>query len=156
MLETNSRLPILIVEDSDEDFDVLAMTFENFGVTNKRLRAGEGSEVFRVLEELSSSGQPLPGLIVLDLNLIGVDGREVLRRLKRDPAYQRIPVAVFSTSSSPRDVETCYAEGAASYSVKPVSLERLEEFVLALKNFWLCNTILPRPSALDRMKKSEV
>lgn len=152
MNEYNHRLPILVVEDSDEDFDVLKITFNQYQIGNPVHRAVDCREVFELLARLQSKDEELPGLIILDLNLIGVDGREVLRRLKLDPTYRRIPVIIFSTSSSPKDIELCYAEGAASYSMKPVSLERLEEFVLSLRNFWLKNSLLPRRSELDRLR----
>ncbi len=150
----NQHLPILVVEDSDEDFDVLKMTFEMKGIVNPILRASEGGEAMRLMEDRRGRGVDLPGLIILDLNLIGIDGREVLKRLKRDPAFYRIPVVVLSTSSSPKDVDACYSAGAASYSVKPVSLERLEKFVDALKCFWLETVILPRRSELDRWRNA--
>ena len=108
------------------------------------MRVAEGRLVTKLLEQRRDAKEELPGLIILDLNLIGVDGREVLRRLKRDPLFASIPVVVFSTSGSSRDIETSYAEGAAAYSIKPVNLERLEHFVKALKAFWLEQTVLPR------------
>jgi CheY-like chemotaxis protein len=141
--ETRRLPPILIVEDSDEDFDILQMTFQQFDVRNPLLRVAEGRLVTALLEKRRATRQELPGLIILDLNLIGVDGREVLRRLKRDPQFVSIPVLVFSTSGSPRDINTSYAEGAAAYSIKPVNLERLERFVKAVKMFWLEHAVLP-------------
>lgn len=152
MSEHNIRLPILVVEDSDEDFDVLKIMFDQYAITNPVYRAVDSREVFELLSNLQAKDEELPGLIILDLNLIGVDGREILRRLKLDPTYRRIPVLIFSTSSSPKDIEICYAEGAASYTVKPVSLERLEEFVSSLKSFWLKNSLLPRRSEFDQMR----
>ena len=146
-MDNNSRLPpILVVEDSDEDFDVLQMTFEHANIQNSLLRVAEGRLVTPLLEQRRQAKQDLPGLIILDLNLIGVDGREVLRRLKRDPQFASIPVVVFSTSGSARDINTSYANGAAAYAVKPVDLERLERFVGAVKSFWLEHAILPRPT----------
>ena len=141
--EPRNLPPILVVEDSDEDFDVLLMTFEQFDIRHPVLRVAEGRLVTPTLDQRRQNKQDLPGLIILDLNLIGVDGREVLRRLKRDPQFASIPVLVFSTSGSARDINTSYAEGAAAYSIKPVNLERLERFVKALKMFWLEHAVLP-------------
>lgn len=146
--QSNTHLPILIVEDSEEDFDVLKITFDYYAIANPLLRVSNGSAVIPLLQDRLSKQEELPGLIILDLNLIGVDGREVLRRLKREVKFNSIPVVVLSTSSSPRDISASYLEGAAAYAVKPVNLERLEKFVFALKSFWLDHTILPRSGDL--------
>jgi CheY-like chemotaxis protein len=146
-------LPILVIEDSDEDFDVLNLSIYEAGIKNELLRASDGLAALRLLNERRERDQVLPGLIVLDLNLIGIDGKEVLKRLKADPVFVRIPTIILSTSSSSKDVETCYSLGAAAYAVKPVSLEKLEAFVLALKGFWLDQAVLPHETHIDRFRR---
>ena len=152
----NDNLPILVAEDSDEDFDLLKLAFKRFGIRNEVIRCEQGEEVLPTLERLTESDATLPGLVLLDLNLIGLDGREVLKLLKGSPVYRKIPVVVLSTSSSPKDIDTCYNEGANSYSVKPVDLERFETFVRRLKEYWLDHVILPRASALEQVRRHNV
>ncbi len=153
---SNKGLSILIAEDSDEDFDLLLLAFKRFGITNNVIRIQRGEEIMPLLQKMHESEGALPGLILLDLNLIGLDGREVLKHLKASLPFKRIPVVVLSTSSSPKDVEVCYAEGANSYSVKPVDLEKFENFVALIKQYWLENAILPRPSPLDLVRSQHV
>lgn len=149
----NESVPLLIVEDSDEDFEILIMTFQKYQISNPVIRCTQGEEVLLFLNDLVSRGQSLPGLILLDLNLIGLDGREVLRQLKDDTTLRKIPVVVLSTSSSPKDVDTCYLYGANSFTVKPVNLEHFERFVKLLKEYWLETAILPRTSSLEFGRK---
>ena len=144
--EATDDFPILVIEDSDEDFDVLQITFANLGLQNQLLRCTEGVGVLPLLKGRLEASLPVPGFILLDLNLIGIDGREVLRRLKSHLVFRKIPVIVFSTSSSRTDIELCYLNGAAAYVVKPVGLDKLELFIERIKAFWLDTAILPRTS----------
>lgn len=146
----NETLSILVAEDSDEDFDLLQLAFQRFNITNKVYRCVQGEDVMPLLESLEKDEVGLPGLVLLDLNLVGLDGREVLKLIKKRLPFKRIPVVVFSTSASPKDIETCYAEGANSYSVKPVDLDRFEAFIALLKQYWMDSAILPRPPSQMR------
>ena len=86
---------------------------------------------------------PRPGLIVLDLNLPGIDGREVLRRIKQDENIKSIPVVVLTTSNNPKDVEDCYRYGVNSYIVKPINFSQLKRDVQMLVDYWFEVTTLP-------------
>ena len=143
-------LPILVIDDSDEDYDVLTLTFRRMQIENEIFRCVAGEEVFPFLEARRLAQLPPVGLIMLDLNIIGMDGRMVLATLKNDVHHRAIPVLVFSTSSSPKDIESSYLAGASSYSVKPVDLAQLEDFVDALKRFWLDYSMLPKAAGLAR------
>ena len=83
-------------------------------------------------------------MILLDLNLPGTDGREVLEDIKGDAELQSIPVVVLTTSSDERDIEACYQAGANSYVQKPVNLDGFIEAIRRLKDYWLEIAILPR------------
>jgi Response regulator containing a CheY-like receiver domain and an HTH DNA-binding domain len=86
---------------------------------------------------------PRPSIILLDLNLPGTDGRDVLEQLKQDQKLKEIPVIIFTTSSNPKDVEFCYQKGANGYLIKPVDSEELEKTVQAFVEFWLEVNTLP-------------
>ncbi len=83
-------------------------------------------------------------MVLLDLNMPGTDGREVLREIKQDPDLKSIPVVVFTTSFDERDVNHCYQFGANSYMQKPVDLEGLIKAVQRMSDFWFAVVILPR------------
>lgn len=141
---------MLVAEDSDEDFEMLQWAFGEADVRNPLIRVAEGAQVLSTLARVKDEGGELPGLILLDLNLIGLDGREVLRLLKGHQAFRKIPVIVFSTSANPRDVEACYDGGASAYSTKPADLDRFADFARQLKNYWLEYVILPEAPLIAR------
>lgn len=103
------------------------------------------------VESIPSQGStrvssPRPGLIVLDLNLRGTDGREVLRRIKQDAGMKTIPVVVFTTSNNPKDIEDCYQYGVNSYIVKPINFAQLKRDIQTLVDYWFeVTTLLERP-----------
>ncbi len=141
---------IPIVEDSDEDFYVFERVLQTLDVLPKStynlLRFRDGDEVLNYLfregeyEELQA---PPPAAILLDLNLPGTDGREVIVRVKQDPNLKTIPIIVLTTSSNPQDVESCYRYGANSYLVKPMGVSEMQKMVTMLFKYWLYLTVLP-------------
>jgi len=140
--------PILIVEDSNEDFDILQLLLVSMGVENPLWRCATSGEAIEMFRRLGVRGQfepagRLPALMLLDLNLPGIDGRELLQQFRQDDRLRIVPVIVFSTSANPRDVRFCYGAGANAYMVKPVGLDRLERMLQALVAFWLHTVVLP-------------
>ena len=83
-------------------------------------------------------------MILLDLNLPGTDGRDVLAEIKRDEHLKLIPVVVLTTSSDERDIEKCYQAGANSYMKKPVDLGGFVSAIQRLKDYWFEIVILPK------------
>jgi CheY-like chemotaxis protein len=73
---------------------------------------------------------------MLDLNLPGTDGLEVLAQIKQDEQLKMIPVVVFTTSSNPKDIESCYNYGANGYMIKPIDVIKLEESIRNFINYW--------------------
>lgn len=89
---------------------------------------------------------PTPGVILLDLNLPGTNGRDVLEVIKQDDALKKIPVIVMTTSSDERDIEGCYKAGANSYVHKPVDFDGFIRSIQRLTDFWFEIAILPKPA----------
>jgi CheY-like chemotaxis protein len=149
----NSAPPILVVEDNDEDFDMLQLAFQGAAISHPLFRCEDGEETLEFLfhqgRHADAERAPRPGLILLDLNLNGLDGRHVLERIKAEPALRSIPVIVLSTSDNPRDVQSCYQSGASGYLLKPVDLERFESMVRRFKEFWLEFVVLPRETPVE-------
>ena len=141
-----SNSPILVVEDSLEDFTALSRALRKNAVPNPVLRCEDGEQA---LEYLRGYGKHpnwpsrLPLFVLLDLNMPGLDGRDVLDALKHDTLLHAIPVIVFTTSSNARDIEECYRLGANSYLTKPISYPALEEKVGLIASYWLKASELP-------------
>ena len=133
-------LPILIIEDSAEDYVALGRAFRKHALQNPVLRCADGDQA---LEYLKGYGKhpnwpkSLPAIMLLDLNMPGTDGRAVLAEVKQDPHLQNIPVIIFSTSASARDVDDCYRMGANSYVTKPIAYAELETKIRLIVEYWL-------------------
>ncbi|HEX4964322.1 MAG TPA: response regulator [Thermoanaerobaculia bacterium] len=140
--------PILLVEDSPEDYETTERAFRKSGLKNPIYRCADGDEALDFLHRRgrfsNPQTSPRPGVILLDLNLPGTDGREVLSEIKTDPQLQQIPVIVLTTSADDRDVEVCYRCGANSYVQKPVNLEGFMKAIERLNDYWFEVVILPR------------
>ncbi|MCU0524415.1 MAG: response regulator [Elainella sp. Prado103] len=133
--------PLLIAEDSDEDFVTLQRLMQRMQVSNPIYRCPDGDSVLDFLHRVGDYQDPgiapRPSVILLDLNLPGTDGRDVLEQLKQDQCFKEIPIVVFTTSSNPKDIEFCYRKGANGYLVKPVSSQDLQKTVQAFVEYWL-------------------
>ena len=130
---------ILVVDDSAEDIQLLEEAMQEFGLDAELESACDGEQALRRLRD----GERLPDLVLLDLNMPRRSGREVLEELKQDAALRSLPVIIFSTSSSPFDVEDCYDRHANSYLVKPIDFDGLGDVVRALDAFWFRHAALP-------------
>lgn len=138
---------ILMVDDSDEDYEITVRGFRKAGMVNKIYRCKDGEEAMDFLNqrgEFAEPGKaPRPGIILLDLNMPGMDGRQVLQELRKVPDLSKIPVIVLTTSADERDVENCYEMGANSYVQKPVTLEGYMDAIQRMKDYWFKIVILP-------------
>lgn len=146
---------ILIVEDSDEDFEATRRAFQKSHLANPVYRCSKGEEALDFLlhrgKYRGENAPERPGIILLDLNLPGTDGRDVLHRIKRDEILRLIPVVVLTTSADERDIRACYSEGANSYVQKPVDLARFMEAIQRLKEYWFDVVILDTSSEKEDM-----
>ncbi len=133
--------PLLVVEDNDEDFLVLERLMQHRAVPNPIYRCTDGDDVldfmYREGPYQNPELAPRPSVVLLDLNLPGTDGREVLEQLKQDHHLQKIPVVVFTTSQNPKDIDFCYRHGANGYLIKPMGFEQLETTVQMFVDYWL-------------------
>ncbi|MDB9525333.1 response regulator [Oscillatoria sp. CS-180] len=143
----NNPTPLLVVEDSDADFEVLQIFIEDMAVANPIYRCKTGDKALGFLRQndnAQSEGEAVrPSIILLDLNLPGVDGREVLEHLKQDEQLREIPIVVFTTSSDPKDIKFCYQKGANGYLIKPANTEKFERKVQAFVEYWLTENVSP-------------
>ena len=91
-----------------------------------------------------ASNSSRPGLVLLDLNMPGMDGRKTLEVIKQDDTLKQIPVIILTTSADERDIEACYQTGANTYVQKPVSFDGLIEAIKRLKAYWFEIALLPK------------
>lgn len=140
---SNSERPILLVEDNPMDVDLTRRAFARRRLLNPIQVARDGEEAIDLIEEWEA-GEPLPVVILLDINLPKLGGLEVLNHYKRTPISQTIPVIILTTSSEDRDIQTAYQLGANSYIVKPVDFEKFVEVAAQIDLYWNVINIPPR------------
>jgi two-component system, chemotaxis family, response regulator Rcp1 len=137
---------VLLVEDSPGD---VRLTQETFRAINKSVQlhvAADGVEAMAFLRhEGAHAHAPRPDIILLDLNLPRMDGREVLAHIKDDDALKTIPTVILTTSDSEADIVKSYQLQANCYLNKPVQLEAFESLVKSINHFWMTKAKLPPP-----------
>jgi CheY-like chemotaxis protein len=145
---TTPSQPILLVEDSPEDFEATLRAFRRSGLKNPIVRCEDGEEALDYLHRRGAYAapekSPRPGVVLLDLNLPGTDGRQVLAEIKAADRLKDIPVVVLTTSSDERDIKACYQAGANSYIQKPVDIDGFVKAIERLNGYWFEVVILPR------------
>ena len=139
-------LEVLLVEDSPSDARLTQEAFLEGKIGNNLTIVGDGAEAMAYLKRQGRwASAARPDLILLDLNLPKIDGREVLRRIKIDDELRQIPIVILTTSDAEEDVAEAYEYHANCYIRKPIDLERFLEIVSMVENFWL--TVVKLPSS---------
>ena len=129
---------ILMVEDDPGDALLTRKALSNGKVYNSLSVVGDGEEAFEFLHKKGKYADAVrPDLILLDLNMPRMDGREFLEKVKLDENLRQIPVVVLTTSDADKDIVKTYDLQASCYITKPVDLMKFTEVVKSLKNFWL-------------------
>jgi two-component system, response regulator len=137
---------VLIIEDNEDDYEATERSFRRAHFINPISWCRNGQEALNFLryeERYAARGGPQTDLILLDLNMPGLDGRQVLEMIKTDDELRSIPVVVLTTSADAKDIEKCYALGASTYIQKPVNFEGLSEAIRTMKDYWFGIALLP-------------
>ena len=142
-----TTIDVLLVEDDPGDTLMIREAFEHHEITHRLHHVADGVEAMAFLRgEDEHAGSPRPDLILLDLNLPRMDGREVLKRVKGDPALRAIPIVVLTTSDADEDILRSYDLHANAYVTKPVDFDRFVEVVRLTDDFFVNVVKLPRRS----------
>jgi CheY-like chemotaxis protein len=143
--EDGMPIQVLLVEDSPGD---VRLTQEAFRLANKTIQlhvAADGVEAMAFLRRTGvHANAPRPDLILLDLNLPKMDGREVLAHIKDDDSLKLIPTVILTTSDAEADIVKSYQLQANCYLTKPVQLDAFETLVTSINDFWLTKVKLPQ------------
>lgn len=145
-----ARLPgrpieILLAEDSPGDVRLTRECLKEAKVRNALHVVGNGEEALDFLLQVGRFvGAPRPDIILLDLNMPRMDGREFLTRLKQEERFKRIPVVVLTISKSEEDIIKSYDLHANCYIVKPIDFDQFFKVVRSIEEFWLTVVSLPR------------
>jgi len=139
---------IFYVEDDAGDVDLArtALAMECPDTSYTMAVAEDGEQAVKRLTAVAEGPNPLPDLILLDLNLPRLHGKEVIRHFKQSEALRKIPIVVFTTSSSETDIQESYRLGASSYHVKPDNFSAYRALFSSLCRYWFGTVKLPSPS----------
>lgn len=137
-------IQILLVDDSPEDIQLTKFAFKKANVPNKISVAKDGQECLNYLTSRLNNTEPLPDLILLDLNMPKKGGKEVLEEIKVDKRLRMIPVIVLTTSQSNEDITGSYERYANGYVSKPIDFNHFGEVVKVIESFWLNLVKLPQ------------
>ncbi|CAN5354308.1 response regulator [soil metagenome] len=139
---------ILLVEDNPHDVLLTRETLRETKLNNNLSVAEDGEQALAFLRRSGIHAlAPRPDLILMDLNLPNIDGRELLSIIKQDDALKTIPVVILTTSEAEEDIYQSYKLHANCYITKPVNLDEFSRVVRAVESFWFAVVKLPRESA---------
>jgi two-component system, response regulator len=140
-------ITILYADDDAEDRMLVKDAWNESRVANEMAFVEDGEELMDHLHRRGKyaelAGSPLPGLILLDLNMPRKDGREALKEIKADPRLRSIPIVILTTSKAEEDIFRAYDLGVNSFIVKPVTFQSLVDLTLALNKYWFEIVELP-------------
>ncbi|MHC4216191.1 MAG: response regulator [Planctomycetota bacterium] len=137
----NENVPILLVEDDDDDVRLTQRALEKGQITNPLYVVKDGDEAIEFLEHqgryTNPEDAPKPGIILLDLNMPRMNGKEVLKQIKKNESLRQIPVIILTTSELNSDIIQCYEEGANTFITKPVEFGDFLDAVITTGKYWL-------------------
>ena len=148
-METAEPNPIVILmaDDDDDDYLLTKKALAESRLLNEMRRVRDGEELMDYLHrrgDFNEENAPRPGVILLDLNMPRMDGREALREIKTDEKFRNIPIVVFTTSKAEEDIFKTYQLGVNSFITKPVTFDNLTKVMRALGNYWFEIVELPK------------
>ena len=148
MNENYQKVPILMADDDEEDRLLTQEAMEGTELLNLLRFVEDGEQLMHYLtgegEYSDREAFPLPGLILLDLNMPKKDGRECLKIIKADPKLRHIPIVILTTSKAERDILESYNLGANSFITKPVTFGSLVETMETVRKYWIQIVKLPK------------
>ena len=151
-MSTNARLAeILLVEDNEGDIELTKEAFDDAKFRNNLHIAEDGDSALDFLFKRNGFEEAIkPDIVLLDLNLPGTDGRDVLEAIKADADLKRVPVIVLTSSNADKDIIESYDLHANCYIVKPVNAIKFIEVVQNIENFWVDIVCLPKFASDDK------
>ena len=139
--------PIILVEDNESDAEVARRAIKRSSPARSLVVVGDGlSAVDMLLGTEAQPPCPRPGLMMIDINLPGLDGIELLTRIRSNPERRGVAVVIVSSSSEERDIRRAYDRGCNSYVTKPVDIRELQSLYASVVNYWTQTNIgYPKP-----------
>lgn len=145
-MKIKNQVPILIADDDQDDCQMIKEALQESRLLNQLHFVHNGEELMKHLNRMIEKSHPLPGLILLDLNMPKMDGREALKEIKSHPLLRQIPVVVLTTSKAEEDIFKTYNLGVNSFITKPIAFDTLVQTMRDLGRYWFEIVELPDPN----------
>ena len=145
--QTDRLIHILLADDDEDDRFLIVEAFRQQFPGSRLTMVEDGAELLEFMERREAylhTPPDMPDLILLDLNMPRIDGRDVLRQLKQNSLWQHIPVVVLTTSDAAPDVQRSYFDGANSFITKPANFQGLLDTAHVLGQYWFNVVTIPR------------
>ena len=146
-MTNRERITILMADDDPDDRLLVQDAFDEIRLDNPLAFVEDGIELLDYLHRRGAyahlAGTPLPGLILLDLNMPKKDGREALKEIKQDPVLRMVPIVILTTSNAEEDILRTYDLGTNSFIVKPVTFDKLVDVIRKVTQYWFEIVRLP-------------
>lgn len=143
MRSSGAPFEILLVEDDPGDARLAQIALRDAGAQCVVRHVRDGIEAMEALNAAVANGEKLPDLVLLDLNMPRMDGRQVLREMRADRTLRSVPVVVLTTSAVDRDVAASYSMGANSFITKPMDIDEFCMVMRGVQNYWFSVVRLP-------------
>jgi CheY-like chemotaxis protein len=135
---------ILLAEDNDNDVELTRLAFQRSRLLVNLHRAKDGEECMAFLrKEAKYADAPTPDIILLDLNMPRMDGREVLTEISQDASLRHLPVVILTTSQEEKEILKMYQLRCSSYIVKPIDFDQFVRAIQSFSDYWLTVVVLP-------------
>lgn len=139
MERTEEKHCVIVADDDTDDQFMLKEAFSSLNFDKEICSVENGEDLLDFLNKKGKYARvslPIPKLILLDLNMPKIDGRQCLRMIRENKEFCKIPIVIFSTSNNPEDISQSYELGANSYIIKPYSYNELVEIIDVIKKYW--------------------
>lgn len=135
---------VLLVEDNEGDIKLIEEAISDNNLFIELELVKDGGQAMNYLESKISGGYTdLPDLIIMDLNLPKVQGKDLLKAFKEDTTIKKIPIVILTTSSLNADIDECFSYGANAYLIKPIDIIKFFDMMTIIDKFWLRTSCLP-------------
>jgi CheY-like chemotaxis protein len=147
---SSSRPLVLVIEHENNDYQVIHNSFQKSATAAQLHRCQTGTQALEYLGKAVCENTigKIPAMILLDLNVPEIEGCRVLKIIKEDPILHFIPTVILTRSEHSKDIKKCYELGVGGYVLKSLDLERFEQSVVVVSEFWLNRVTLPEFAAI--------
>ncbi|MEZ4989593.1 MAG: response regulator [Saprospiraceae bacterium] len=134
---TQKKLPIIYADDNPYDIELFLEVFNDLDLGSPVVVLRDGQEVLNHLSDREEDlSVEMPEAILLDIKMPKINGLEVLKKIRAQPVFDRVPIIMITSSEMAKDIAVCYESGANAYVVKPIDFDEFVDLIASLSRFW--------------------